>query len=183
MSMMTETMCPAACEVDIAGLLAMYVLQLASDTPSAIVDWNNNYGGDPEKAVIFHCSNLPKSLFHTIRIDTHDIFAGSVGRENTYGTINGNLRGGPLTYLRLTTDEFRGTIRGYLGEGEFTEDPLSTFGGAGVVHVKNLQRVLQHACKNGFEHHVAVSQSSVSGPVLEALSTYLGWEMCRPADN
>jgi L-fucose isomerase-like protein len=183
MSMMTETMCPAACEVDIAGLLAMYVLQLASVTPSAIVDWNNNYGGDPEKAVIFHCSNLPKSLFHTIRIDTHDIFAGSVGRENTYGTINGNLRGGPLTYLRLTTDEFKGTIRGYLGEGEFTEDPLSTFGGAGVVHVKNLQRVLQHACKNGFEHHVAVSQSSVSGPVLEALSTYLGWEMCRPADN
>jgi L-fucose isomerase-like protein len=182
-SMMTESMCPAACEVDVTGLLAMYTLQLASSTPSAIVDWNNNYGGDPEKAVIFHCSNLPKSLFQNIRIDTHEIFAGTVGKENTYGTINGNLLAGPLTYLRLTTDDFNGEIKGYLGEGEVTVDPLSTFGGAGVVHVKNLQRVLQFACKNGFEHHVAVNHSRVARPVLEALSTYLGWNIWCPTET
>lgn len=183
MSMMTETLCPAACEVDVAGLLAMYVLQLASGTPSAIVDWNNNYGGDPEKAVIFHCSNLPKSLFQNITISTHEIFAGSVGRENTYGTINGNLLAGPLTYLRLTTDEFSGKIKGYIGEGEMTADPLRTFGGAGVVQVKGLQKVLRFACKNGFEHHVAVSRSRVAAPIFEALSTYLGWDIHVPADG
>jgi len=182
MSMMTDTLCPAACEVDINGLLAMYVLQLAATKPPAIVDWNNNYGGDPEKAVVFHCSNLPKSMFHEIRIDTHDIFAASVGRENTYGTINGNLLAGPLTYLRLTTDEFQGKLRGYIGEGEFTSDPLKTFGGAGVVQVPGLQKVLHHACKNGFEHHVAVSNSSVSTAIQEALTTYMNWDIARPAE-
>lgn len=177
MSMLTETLCPAACEVDVAGLIAMYVLQLASGIPSAIVDWNNNYGGDPDKAVVFHCSNLPKSSFVNITMSTHEIFAAAVGRENTYGTVNGNLRSGPLTYLRISTDEFRGRLRGYIGQGEFTEDPLSTFGGAGVVHVPDLQKVLRFACRNGFEHHVAVSHSSVSKPILEALTTYLQWDM------
>jgi L-fucose isomerase-like protein len=183
MSMMTETLCPAACEVDVNGLLAMYILQLAAGTPPAIVDWNNNYGGDPDKAVIFHCSNLPKSMFHQIRIDTHDIFAESVGRENTYGTINGTLLAGPLTYLRLSTDEFMGKLRAYLGEGEFTSDPIQTFGGAGVVHINGLQKLLRFACKNGFEHHVAVSHSSVSESIQEALTTYLKWDVWCPADQ
>ena len=31
--------------------------------PSALLDWNNNYGDDPDKAVCFHCSNLPKHFF------------------------------------------------------------------------------------------------------------------------
>ncbi|MBK9712470.1 MAG: hypothetical protein IPO81_14310 [Kouleothrix sp.] len=55
MSMMSEQLLPSACEVDIVGVLAMYALQLASGTPSALVDWNNNYAGDPDKCVFFHC--------------------------------------------------------------------------------------------------------------------------------
>ncbi len=60
MSMMSESLMPSACEVDITGLLGMYILQLASGKPSALLDWNNNYGGDEDKCVLFHCSNLPK---------------------------------------------------------------------------------------------------------------------------
>jgi len=63
MSMMSNTLVPSACETDIAGLVGMYAMVLASGKPSAIVDWNNNFGSDPDKAVIFHCSNLPKDLF------------------------------------------------------------------------------------------------------------------------
>jgi L-fucose isomerase-like protein len=48
MSMMSDSLMPSACEVDITGLLGMYILQLASGKPSAILDWNNNYGSDPD---------------------------------------------------------------------------------------------------------------------------------------
>ena len=63
MSMMSNNLMPSACETDIAGVVGMYALALASGRPSAIVDWNNNYGDDPDKGVIFHCSNLPKDIF------------------------------------------------------------------------------------------------------------------------
>src|SRR6185369_8309728 len=58
MSMMSENLMSSACEVDICGVIGMHALQLASETPSALLDWNNNYGEDPDKAVCFHCSNL-----------------------------------------------------------------------------------------------------------------------------
>ena len=89
MSMMSESLLPSACETDIAGLLGMYVLQSASQQPAALLDWNNNYGDDPNKGVVFHCSNLPKSFFGEHRMDYQAIIAGTVGRENTFGTIVG----------------------------------------------------------------------------------------------
>src|SRR5208337_3820277 len=58
MSMMSDSLLSSACEVDVCGVLGMHALQLASETPSALLDWNNNYGNDPNKAVCFHCSNL-----------------------------------------------------------------------------------------------------------------------------
>jgi len=57
MSMMSNDGLSSACEVDIAGVVGMHALQLASETPSALLDWNNNYADDPDKAVCFHCSN------------------------------------------------------------------------------------------------------------------------------
>ncbi|MCX6627291.1 MAG: fucose isomerase, partial [Candidatus Solibacter sp.] len=62
MSMMSEKLMPSACEVDITGLAAMYALQLASGTPSALVDWNNNYGDDPDKCVFCHFGNWAKAF-------------------------------------------------------------------------------------------------------------------------
>ena len=94
MSMMSEGLLPSACEVDITGLLAMYVLQLASGTPSAILDWNNNYGDDADKCVCFHCSNLPKSFFKSAKMDYQEIIAGTVGKEQTYGTVVGRISAG-----------------------------------------------------------------------------------------
>src|SRR5580692_2904318 len=69
MSMMSENLMSSACEVDICGVVGMHALQLASRTPSALLDWNNNYGDDPNKAVCFHCSNLPKHFFKEVRMD------------------------------------------------------------------------------------------------------------------
>ena len=177
MSMLSNTMLPSACETDITGAIGMYAMALASGKPSALVDWNNNYGVDPDKAVVFHCSNLPQSVFDGAKMDYQEIIAGTVGKENTYGTMVGRVRSGPFTYCRVSTDDEWGEIRAYLGEGELTDDPLETFGGFGVVHIPEMQRLLQHICENGFEHHVAINLSQVAAAVDEALHKYLGWEV------
>jgi L-fucose isomerase-like protein len=159
----------------------MYALTLASETPAALLDWNNNYGDDPNKAVCFHCSNLPKDFFEDVRMDYQEIIAGTVGRENTYGTCVGKVKAGPMSFARFSTDDRTGKIRGYVGEGRFTDDPLKTFGGAGVVEIPNLQPLLRHICTNGFEHHVAATFSHVAGAVQEAATRYLGWVVMRHA--
>lgn len=185
MSMMSNNLMPAACETDIAGVVAMYALALASQEPSAIVDWNNNYGEDPDKAVIFHCSNLPLDIFVDKAIspddipvmDYQEIIAGTVGKENTFGTVVGRVRKSPFTYCRVSTDDLNGKIIAYVGQGELTDDPLSTFGGVGVVHIPNLQTLLHYICNHGYEHHVAVNLSQTASVVQEAFSNYLGWEV------
>jgi L-fucose isomerase-like protein len=179
MSMMSNKLVPSACETDVAGVVAMYALALAADQPSAIVDWNNNYGDDPDKGVIFHCSNLPGDIFvkDDAVMDYQEIIAGTVGKDNTYGTVVGRVKTGPFTYLRVSTDDLNGKIVAYTGEGELTDDPLQTFGGFGVVKIPNLQGLLAHICNNGYEHHVSVNLTEVADSVYEALDKYLGWEV------
>jgi L-fucose isomerase-like protein len=175
MSMMSDNLHSSACEVDVCGVLAMHVLRLASGTPSALLDWNNNYGSDPNKAVCFHCSNLPKHFFKEVRMEYQAIIAGTVGRENTFGTCEGLVKAGAMSFARFSTDDRAGQIRGYIGEGRFTDDPLETFGGAGVVEIPQMQKLLHYICENGFEHHVAANFSTVAGAVQEATTRYLGW--------
>jgi len=177
MSMMSNNLLPAACEVDVCGTLSMHALALASETPSALLDWNNNYGDDPNKAVCFHCSNLPKHFFQDVRMDFQEIIAGTVGKDNTFGTVVGRVKPGAMSFARFSTDDTAGVIRGYVGEGEFTSDSLNTFGGVGVVKIPHLQKLLHYICENGFEHHVAANFSTTAGAVHEAAIRYLGWQM------
>lgn len=182
MSMMSNMLMSSACEVDIMGTVAMYAMARASGRPSALVDWNNNYGEDPDKGVVFHCSNLPKDVFvgkgeGKPVMDYQEIIAGTVGKENTYGTIVGRVKAAPFTYLRVSTDDAAGRIRSYIGEGELTDDPLATFGGYGVVKIPNFQKLLRYICETGFEHHVAINPTRVSAGVKEALGKYLGWDV------
>jgi L-fucose isomerase-like protein len=177
MSMMSDSGLSSACEVDVAGVIGMHALQLASQTPSALLDWNNNYADDPDKAVCFHCSNLPKHFFKDVRMDFQEIIAGTVGKENTFGTCVGRVKGGPMSFARFSTNDSEGRMRGYVGEGEFTNDPLETFGGAGVVRIPGLQKLLRFICERGFEHHVAANFSSSASAVHEATTRYLNWDV------
>jgi L-fucose isomerase-like protein len=186
MSMMSNSLVPSACETDIAGAVAMASLAMASGEPSAIVDWNNNYGDDPNKGVIFHCSNLPGDIFlghETVdpddiaAMDYQEIIASVMDKGNTYGTIVGRVKPSPFTYLRISTDDLKGKIVAYIGEGKLTDDPLKTFGGYGVVEVPDLQGLLNYICTKGFEHHVSINLSEVADAVYEALTKYLGWEV------
>ncbi|MFX1527073.1 MAG: L-fucose/L-arabinose isomerase family protein [Promethearchaeota archaeon] len=178
MSMFSDELIPAACEVDIAGLIGMYILQLASDSPSAILDWNNNYGEDPNKMVLFHCSNLPKSFFEDIRMTVHPII-GDDKPDSSYGAIQGRIKMKPCTLLRIETDDMYGDIKALLVEGDYLDDPLETYGGFGVIKIQNLQNILKTLCREGFAHHVATTLNKVAEIVNEALDHYLGWNIIR----
>jgi L-fucose isomerase-like protein len=178
MSMMSERLMPSACEVDVAGAVSMYALQLASGRPSALVDWNNNYGDDPDKCVFFHCGNWAKVFVPDAVISTAPILGTTLGEQNTYGAMAGRTPGGsPVTFGRVSTDDRDGCIRAYVGEGRFTDDPLKTFGMRAVVEVPDLQRLMRVICRNGFEHHAAMNASRCAGVLVEAMDTYFGWDV------
>ncbi len=178
MSMLSNSLKPSACETDITGLIGMYAMALASGQPSALLDWNNNFGDDPNKGIVFHCSNLPQVFFGgEAAMDYQAIIAGTVGKENTYGTVTGQIKPGQMTYCRVATDDYSGKIKAYFGECDITNDNVNSFGGYGVVQIPNMQGLLQHICRNGFEHHVALNPSQVADVLNEAFTTYLGWDV------
>lgn len=177
MSMMSQNLLPSACEVDIAGVVSMYALQLASGKPSALVDWNNNYGEDPDKCVLFHCGNWARDFLPDIRIGTAPILGTMLGEENTVGALEGRTPSGPMSFGRVSTDDVSGRIRAYFGDAYFTDDPLNTFGTRAVARISQLRELMHYICLNGFEHHAAMNGSHCAAPVAEALGTYLGWDV------
>jgi L-fucose isomerase-like protein len=181
MSMYSDNLLPSGCEVDITGVISMYALQLASGKPSALVDWNNNYASEPDKCVLFHCGNWAKSFFREgeARMRHAEILGTVLGENSTYGTVSATAAAGPMTYARLTTDDRRGVIKTYVGEGRITDDPLDTFGSRAVVEIPELQKLLRTICKGGWEHHCAMNPSLSAGILQEAYETYMGWEVYR----
>jgi L-fucose isomerase-like protein len=177
MSMMSEKFMPSACEVDVAGTVAMYALQLASQRPSALVDWNNNYGDDLDKCVFFHCGNWAKAFLPDIEIGTAPILGTTLGEQNTWGALAGRTPTGPVTFGRISTDDRRGCIATYVGEGEFTSDALNTFGTRAVVRVPHLQELMRVICRRGFEHHAAMNGSHSAAILAEAWGNYLDWDV------
>lgn len=156
----------------------MYALLLASGSIPALVDWNNNYGLNSDKCVCTHCSNYPRSFVgNEIEISRLDVLGTVLDREKCFGAIKGKVAPGSMTYFRISTDDAKGRIKAYLGEGQFTEDPFRMDGGIAVCQVKDLRKLLGHICKNGFEHHVAMTRSHCAQAFHEAATKYLGWDL------
>jgi L-fucose isomerase-like protein len=180
MAMMGERLMPSACEVDVAGAVSMYALLLASGNPPAFQDWNNNYGTDRDMCINTHCSNYPRSFIgREVEISNLDVLGASLGPERCFGAVKGQAAPGPITFFRISTDDPRGIIKAYLGEGEMTDDPVTIQGGSAVLRVPRLQGLLDYLCRNGFEHHVAVTRGHCADVLDEAIDTYLGWDLYR----
>src|SRR5260370_433821 len=145
-----------------------------SQTPTTLLNWHNNYAADPDQAVYFHCRNRPQQFFQESRMYFQEIIAGPVGKENTFGTVVGRVKSGPMSFARFSTNDREGKISGYVGEGAFTEDSLETFCCAGVVRIPELQTMLRFIFERGFAHHVAANFSTVASAVHEAATRYLG---------
>jgi L-fucose isomerase-like protein len=180
MSMMGEKGRPSACETDVTGAVSMLALLKAAGMPPLYQDWNNNYGDAPDKCINVHCSNYPASVFiEKPEIGNLDILATTLGEDVSFGALKGRVAPGAMTYLKVTTDDKRGKIKCYLGEAEFTGDPLPTFGGVAVCHVPRLNELMRYLASNGYEHHVALVQAPVADILEEALGKYMGWEVYR----
>ena len=176
MSMMGEELMPSACEVDVMGAVSMYALALASKAPPAILDWNNNYGREADMCVATHCGNFPKSFTGaTPEIGELDVLGEVIGRPKCFGAVKGKVRAGPMTYFRVSSDDGAGTLKAYLGQGEFTDDPYGMDGGIAVCRVPELRRLMGFVTQQGFEHHVAMVRGHHADVLHEALTRYLGW--------
>ena len=152
MSMLGEKLLPAACEVDIAGAVSMYALTLAAQGQSALLDWNNNFAEDRNKCVCTHCGNFPKSFVRNdLKLGTLGVLGRTLGKVNTFGAVYGKVTKGDFTFFRISTDDTKGVIKAYLGTGEITDDPYGMDGCIAVTKVDNLQILMKHICKNGFE--------------------------------
>lgn len=178
MSMLGEKLLPAACEVDIAGAVSMYALTLAAQCQSALLDWNNNFAEDRNKCVCTHCGNFPKSFVRNdLKLGTLGVLGRTLGKVNTFGAVYGKVTKGDFTFFRISTDDTKGTIKAYLGTGEITDDPYGMDGCIAVTKVDNLQILMKHICRNGFEHHVAMVRNDVKDILNEAIEGYLGWNL------
>ncbi len=167
-----------ACEVDVGNAIIMRALQLATAAPAACLDWNNNYGGEDEKCILFHCGPVPQSMMIARgAIREHAILANAVGQGCSYGCNVGRIRPMPFTYGSLLTES--GGLQVYLGQGRFTDDSIADdfFGCAGVAEIKNLQTVLQTIGYAGFRHHVSLAEGHVAAPAAEAMQKYLGYQV------
>lgn len=177
MSLLGERLIPCACEADVAGAVSMYALLLASGEIPALLDWNNNYGNNHDMCINTHCSNYPKSFMKTEpELGNLDVLGTQINPELCFGAVKGYVAAGPMTYARISTDDRHGRIKTYIGEGVFTDDRPRIDGGIAVCQVPRLQELLNHLCKNGFEHHVAMTRSHCARVLNEAFCNYLGWE-------
>jgi L-fucose isomerase-like protein len=181
MGLLNETGLAASCEVDLGNAVAMRALHLASYKPVGLLDWNNNYGEEDDKCILFHCGPMPPSLMEGQgHVADHFILANAVGQGNGFGCNVGRIKPMDFTFGSLMTDE--GRVKMYLGEGRFTSDPIPDdfFGVGGVVEIRNLQDVLLHIGKNGHRHHVSITPGLVQDPLREALGNYLNFDVALP---
>lgn len=160
--------------IDVMGALSMYALASSNLSPASIADWNNNFGDDRDKCVLFHCGNFASASLESPHMGTADIIGTTVGKENTCGAVHGRMKSGALTYFRLSTDDLTGEIKAYVGEGRSVDDPLDTVGCRAVIQVPHLENLLSWICRNGFEHHVAMNHSASAAILHEAFTRYLG---------
>jgi L-fucose isomerase-like protein len=170
----------AACELDVGNAVAMAGLALASGEAPACLDWNNNYGEDEDKCILFHCGPVPQSLMAGAgRVTDHAILSTSLGPGRAYGCNVGRIRAMDFTFASLLSEA--GALRAYTGQGRFTEDPIPEdfFGCAGVAQIAGLQDALLAIGAHGFRHHVSVTPGRVQEPLVEAMGKYLGYQVLR----
>ena len=184
---------PVACEVDIYGALSEYACACATELPATILDINNTVPYDmiagARKALKgykptdlfmgFHCGNTPAPCLldpaMRYQLIMHRLM--EPGREPgiTRGTLEGRIRTGGVTIFRLqsTADTI---LRSYVAEGEVLDVDPKSFGGIGVIGIREMGRFYRHVLiEKRFPHHTAVAFAP-AGKTLWAVLRMLGVE-------
>ncbi|MCQ2413836.1 MAG: hypothetical protein MJ082_03450 [Clostridia bacterium] len=167
----------ASCEIDLTSAITMRALALASGKPAACLDWNNNYGDDEDKVILFHCGPVAQTLMAGKgTVTEHKMFAkGDPG--SGWGTNEGRIAAFDMTFSNGFTED--GKFKVYANEGRFTDDTIEDafFGCGGVAKIPDLQKKLIRLAKGGFKHHTTVGKGSMKAVLEEAFRTDLGYEV------
>lgn len=167
----------ASCEIDLCSAINMYSMQLASEQPTACLDWNNNYGNDPDKVILFHCGPVAQRLMKAKgTVTDHKMFA-KANPGSGWGSNEGRIKAFPMTFSNCKTED--GKLTFYVGTGKFTEDDIEQefFGCGGVAYIENLQPKLVKLGQNGFRHHTAVGVGHMETVLKEAFTHYLKYDV------
>ena len=177
-SELNDRLIPCACEVDVCNAVAMHALRLASGKAATCLDWNNNYGEEADKCILFHCGPVPQSLMTAKgEVVDHPMFAKALGGGCGWGPNTGRIAPTPMTYASCKTEN--GKLTFYLGEGEITKDKIADdfFGCAGVAQIAGLQDKLHTIGHGGYRHHVSLTPARVERAVREAFTRYLKYDL------
>ncbi len=166
-----------SCEIDLTSAISMRAMALASGKPSACLDWNNNYGDDENKVILFHCGPVAQTLMAGKgTVTEHKMFAkGDPG--SGWGTNEGRIGKFDMTFSNCFTEN--GKLKIYASEGKFTGEPIEKeyFGCGGVAEIPDLQNKLIKLAKGGFKHHTTVGMGRMKFVLEEAFKTYLNYEV------
>ncbi len=166
-----------SCEIDLTSAITMRSMALASEQPTACLDWNNNYGDDENKVILFHCGPVAQSLMTGKgRVTEHKMFAkGDPG--SGWGTNEGRIKAMDVTISNGFTED--GKLKVYVSEAKFTDDEIEKefFGCGGVAEIPDLQNKLVKLARGGFKHHITVGVGHMKNVLTEAFQTYLGYEI------
>ena len=166
-----------SCEIDMCSAVTMRALSLASEGPAACLDWNNNYGDDENKVILFHCGSTAQKLMSAKgTVTSHKMF-DKTDKGSGWGTNEGRIAEFPMTFSNCKTED--GKITVYFSEGEFTDDVIENgyFGCAGVAKIDDLQNKLIRLARGGFKHHTTVANGRLKAVLEEAFKTYLGYDV------
>ena len=166
-----------SCEIDLCSAITMRAMALASGMPTACLDWNNNYGDDENKVILFHCGPVAQTLMDGKgTVTEHKMFAkGDPG--SGWGSNEGRIKAFDMTFSNCFTEN--GKLKVYSSEAKFTGEPIEKeyFGCGGVAEIDDLQNKLLKLAKGGFKHHTTVGVGHMKSVLTEAFKTYLGYEI------
>ncbi|MDY0289027.1 MAG: hypothetical protein RBR15_09420 [Sphaerochaeta sp.] len=175
---MNERGMTAACETDVCSAVMMRALQLAGDSAVTSLDWNNNYGREKDKCILFHCGPVPESMLRSQgKVVDHELLVSAVGKGCSWGCDVGRIKAMPFTYTGMQTID--GQLECYVGEGNFTEDAIAEdfFGAAGVARIENLQKKLIRIGMAGHRHHTNITSGNLAAILKEGLVKYLAYNV------
>ncbi len=166
---------PVACEVDLYGALSEYMCTAATELPATLLDINNTVPADMIKVskkalggykptdlfMGFHCGNTPSSCMvipeMRYQLIMHRLMEPDKEADITRGTLEGRIRAGEVTIFRLqsTADA---VLKSYMAEGEVLDIDPKSFGGIGVIGIREMGRFYRHVLlEKRFPHHTAVA--------------------------
>ena len=178
---------PVACETDIYGALSEYMLTLATCLPPTLLDINNTVPLDmyeENKTAVagyplsdlfmgFHCGNTPICHIASGQLKYQLIMKRAleplVEPDITRGTFEGRIKSGDITLFRLqSTADCR--LRSYIAQGEVLDVDPASFGGIGVIAVREMARFYRHVLiEKRYPHHAGVGFSHAGKTLFSAL--------------